>query len=258
MQNRNQIATKEDLPNAMPIAQLEESFARVTKGYTVRIVKTTYTTPFQRGKALYDAFEWLVSEIQRVEGSAETKATPAPPLSTLPNPCSPDNLEKTLNAWVERADADTDLPYEIFMQQFTDVALPSWDHYTHVRLAYLVLFIHGRQKGKNSIFDGIERYIARSTQTRGHAFHFTMSYFWIQMPSQGPRRTSSTTTLTNEDPARTFPHFLLTNPFLARSLRTAFHLYANVATPDPRPPTPDLFLPTPTQAPSPALVLLGR
>ncbi|KAJ7062154.1 ADP-ribosylation factor [Mycena amicta] len=242
------IATKQDLPAAMPIAKLEESFARVTEGYSVRIVQTTDTMPFRKGEALYDAFEWLVGEIERgsdapgvqVGVNVETKAAVPPlALSTLPksesDPRSPDNLEKTLNIWVERADADADLPSEVFLQQFADAALPSWDHYTHVRLAYLVLSIHGRQKGKNMIFDGIERYIAHSAQTRGRrAFHFTMTYFWIQMVHFGMERvrlesafsskdmesTSSSTTSTlgtNEDPdpARSFPHFLLTNPFLA-------------------------------------------
>ncbi|KAF8143106.1 hypothetical protein K438DRAFT_1939562 [Mycena galopus ATCC 62051] len=31
------------------------------------------------------------------------------------------------------------------------------------------------------IFDGLEKYIANSDETRGRTFHVTMSYFWIQM-----------------------------------------------------------------------------
>ena len=38
------------------------------------------------------------------------------------------------------------------------------------------------------IFDGIERYIAKSsTQTRGRTFHTTMTYFWIQIVHFGIR-----------------------------------------------------------------------
>jgi hypothetical protein len=37
------------------------------------------------------------------------------------------------------------------------------------------------------IFDGIEQYIAKSTQTRGRTFHITMTYFWIQIVHFGIR-----------------------------------------------------------------------
>lgn len=35
--------------------------------------------------------------------------------------------------------------------------------------------------GKNMIFEGIEKYIANSQQTKGRSFHLPMTYFWIQI-----------------------------------------------------------------------------
>jgi hypothetical protein len=37
------------------------------------------------------------------------------------------------------------------------------------------------------IFDGIERYIAQSPDTRGRTFHISMTYFWIQLVHFGIR-----------------------------------------------------------------------
>jgi hypothetical protein len=120
----------------------------------------------------------------------------------------------------------------------------------------LLLTIHGRQKGritacdsigrsaersagKNLIFDGLEKYIAQSEQTRGRTFHVTLTYFWIQMvhfgissmpPLEGVSApdTSSVQTLVagekpddkptsreDEKPNDHFVRFLLTNPHLA-------------------------------------------
>ena len=83
--------------------------------------------------------------------------------------------------------------------------------------------------GKNMIFDGIQHYITHSPNTNGRKFHFTMTYFWIQMVHFGMERArlnaatasgtpaSSTATLTNDvpEPAKAFADFLLTNPFVA-------------------------------------------
>lgn len=67
------------------------------------------------------------------------------------------------------------------------------------------------------IFDGIQKYIANSTQTTGRAFHITMTYFWIQIvhyaiasmpaPSSLPVASDKNTT-----PADNFSLFLVMNP----------------------------------------------
>jgi hypothetical protein len=37
----------------------------------------------------------------------------------------------------------------LFLKQFFNLELPSWDHYTHVRLAFVILTVFGRQKGQH-------------------------------------------------------------------------------------------------------------
>ena len=83
------------------------------------------------------------------------------------------------------------------------------------------------------IFDGIERYIAKSTQTRGRTFHMTMTYFWIQIVHFGirsmppmyslPSPTDSSSTLVEEAVQKTealspslddFSAFLMLNPYV--------------------------------------------
>ncbi|KAF7303599.1 Peroxidase [Mycena indigotica] len=224
------IATKKELPNAMPLPELEQIFAQAVAGRATRLASTTTTEPFRKGEALYEAFEWLIGEIRSVQaGRSPTDLEPGhpPALETLPDPRAPEHLDKLLNSWVERADAGADESSKQFLQQFADVNLPAWDHYMHIQIAYVVLSVHGRQKGKNMIFDGIEHYIAQSSRTNGRTFHFTMTYFWIQMVHFGLERvrlfrrksqaadSDSIVTLTDDDPIKLFPFFLLTNPFLA-------------------------------------------
>lgn len=78
--------------------------------------------------------------------------------------------------------------------------------------------------GKNMIFDGIEKYIRESPQTRGRTFHVTMTYFWIQIVHLGIQKIShsassalseqsaveNSTTSTDQ-----FGFFLLLNPYVA-------------------------------------------
>lgn len=79
------------------------------------------------------------------------------------------------------------------------------------------------------IFEGIERYIAQSAQTRGRTFHVSMTYFWIQIVHFGIRSTppladsdadsdlgaSMPGDEKDGDVGDDFPRFLLLNPFVA-------------------------------------------
>jgi hypothetical protein len=80
------------------------------------------------------------------------------------------------------------------------------------------------------IFDGLERYIAQSEQTRGRTFHVTMTYFWIQMVHFGIRSMPSTpaldgistsetsslhTLVEDEKSGDDFARFLIINPGVA-------------------------------------------
>ncbi|KAF9009859.1 P-loop containing nucleoside triphosphate hydrolase protein [Hymenopellis radicata] len=74
----------------------------------------------------------------------------------------------TLSSWLART--ETDVPALEFLEQFQNITLSSWDHYTHIRIAYVILTTFGRQTGKNMIFDGIERFIAQSPLSNGRKF----------------------------------------------------------------------------------------
>ena len=63
-------------------------------------------------------------------------------------------LAKRLEEWVERAERDS-TPEE-FITQFHNYSLPSWDHYTHVRIAYVILTMYGRSKGPEYFIQSLE------------------------------------------------------------------------------------------------------
>lgn len=99
-------------------------------------------------------------------------------------------LETQLEEWLARPDE----PDEVFLSQLADYTLDSWDHYTHLRIAYIMLRKHGRREGMSRIFSGIKAFIENSprtrrsagvgadgTPTRGTTFHETMTYFWTHM-----------------------------------------------------------------------------
>ncbi|KAJ7650893.1 ADP-ribosylation factor [Roridomyces roridus] len=217
------IATKYDMPNRIAIDELRAQFEPVSKGSPVR-----FTTSSLKDGVSEDALTWLLEHIQAVRAGSLIAPPPLPGLR------SASALEAKLDEWLSYAENDSS-PTE-FLRQFDSLSLPKWDHYTHVRLAYVILTTHGRQKGKNMIFDGIEKYIAQSEQTRGRTFHVTMTYFWIQMVHFGIRSmpppvadsdaSSLQTLVADEEPkakvsndwapnADDFPRFLLLNPFVA-------------------------------------------
>jgi hypothetical protein len=96
-------------------------------------------------------------------------------------------LELQLEEWLTRAD---DIP-DAFLSKLRDYSLDSWDHYTHLRIAYLLLTRYGRRDGMALIFRDIKAFIDNSprtkrgvsmgTETRGTTFHETMTYFWTHM-----------------------------------------------------------------------------
>ena len=97
-------------------------------------------------------------------------------------------MESQLEEWLSREDE----PAEVFLDQLRDYTLDSWDHYTHLRIAYLLLSMHGRREGMQLIFRDIKSFIENSPRTRrggtsdaaanrGTTFHETMTYFWVHM-----------------------------------------------------------------------------
>ncbi|KAJ7720274.1 ADP-ribosylation factor [Mycena maculata] len=223
------LATKQDMANPMSVDQIRTRCAKVTEGSPIFVLGTTLKDSVPEG-AFPEAFGWLLTQIENIRAGKPSQSAPAP---VIPDPRSATALETKLNEWLLRAESDSS-PDE-FLRQFETISLPAWDHYTHIRIAYLLLTVYGRQKGKNMIFDGIEKYISQSEQTRGRTFHVTMTYFWIQMVHFGIRsmppaplfdtasmsEASSMQTLVEVEkvPPETsdddFLRFLLLNPFVA-------------------------------------------
>ncbi|KAJ7768521.1 ADP-ribosylation factor [Mycena metata] len=215
------LATKQDAPNAMTLDEIRITVAPAIRGRNAFSAGMSLTQSFTEGP-IPDAFGWLLTALENA--SKMTPTALAVPKSAIAR--NPSNLEERLPGWLARAENDS--PAADFLQQFEAINLPAWDHYTHIRIAYLLLTQFGRQKGKDKIFQGIEKYIASSSQTRGRTFHVTMTYFWIQIVHFGIR---STPPLIHSDadsdlgarisePEESiehddFPRFLLLNPFVA-------------------------------------------
>lgn len=83
-------------------------------------------------------------------------------------------MEISQNQIVELNDDD-------FLNAFESCTLPDWSHKTHLRMAFTYLNRYDRRTAVNKIFDGIKKFIAISPTARKTTFHFTMTYFWIQM-----------------------------------------------------------------------------
>ncbi|KAJ7111168.1 ADP-ribosylation factor [Mycena crocata] len=213
------ISTKQDFPNPIPLEKIRAQFASVVSNSPIFVLGYAPTQSLTVGE-VPESFGWLMDAIERTKAGMPAPSAPGA-AGTSPDPRSAAALESKLDAWLDRATKDSS-PEE-FLRQFGAFSLPAWDHYTHIRVAYLLLTIYGRQKGKDMIFDGIEKYIAQSEQTRGRTFHVTMTYFWIQMVHFGIQSMpppvldsssdgSTVQTLVGEDE---FARFLLLNPFVA-------------------------------------------
>ncbi|KAK4443527.1 ADP-ribosylation factor family-domain-containing protein [Podospora aff. communis PSN243] len=214
------LANKIDLlPDCKVPETFRAEFEKLLKGRRFAYFETC----FQDYTGLEEAFTWLKNEI-----SPEAKPTPAPekkPVEhVLSDMRSPAALSAKLETWLERAETDPTSADEL-VEQLEALDLPSWDHYTHLRLAYILLLKHGRRIGKDKIFDGFKSYIDKSGKVHGKSFHMTMTYFWVQMVHLGlagmQDRNSHTLKADSkeEDDSGSlleddFAHFLAVNPYL--------------------------------------------
>ncbi|KAK0194876.1 ADP-ribosylation factor [Armillaria mellea] len=195
------LATKQDLPGAMSVDEIRVKFARAISGRNALIFGAALAQP-DPSAALSPAFEWFITAIEAPSATSPSK----PPPGTLGSP-DPLELDKKLSAWLART--ETDPPPDEFITQFLSANLSTWDHYTHIRIAYVILTTYGRQKGKDMILDGIKNIIARSPIASGRTYHVTMSYFWIQlvhlgirnMPPSGASNASDITLVDSVEPS---------------------------------------------------------
>ncbi len=99
-----------------------------------------------------------------------------------------------------------------FLAELADYTLDNWDHYTHLRIAFVLLQKHGRREGMKLIFEGIKKFIENSPRTRrsgisnemrentrGTTFHETMTYFWVHMVHYAIESTKITAAATGNE-----------------------------------------------------------
>ncbi|GFR46884.1 hypothetical protein Agub_g8525 [Astrephomene gubernaculifera] len=119
----------------------------------------------------------------------------------------PDVLER----WLQVEDE----PDEEFLRKLEKFSLDSWDHRTHLRIAWLYLTRLGRREGLRRIHASIRAFIQHSPLTRrrtgsGSTYHETMTYFWSHMV-----HFAIASQKTPEGATPDFRLFLLLNPQLS-------------------------------------------
>ena len=154
------LANKSDKPNAMSLDEMRINFSKAVSGHITSIFRTTLTSDINptvpnQVTGLPEAFDWLLLALEISKNAAATRlASTTKPItidtkSLLPDPRSSNTLSQKLESWLTRT--ETDFPPEEFLAKFQSFTLPSWDHYTHIRIAYVMLTKYGRKDGKRSL-----------------------------------------------------------------------------------------------------------
>ncbi|KAI9000249.1 hypothetical protein BC832DRAFT_541389 [Gaertneriomyces semiglobifer] len=180
------LGNKSDMPATMSLADVLDSVKDIAKGRVFTIFPVSAFT----SEGLQNAFHWLGGVLNQKAGLSGDQ------------PLLPSTTSK-IDSWLKRQDEADDT----FINQLEDFTLPYWDHYAHLRIAYIYLTTYGRRKGKDMIFSRIENFIRNSSRTTGKTFSITLTYFWIQMMDWAIKTTP-------QEP-KSFHLVLAMNPFLA-------------------------------------------
>jgi GTPase SAR1 family protein len=70
---------------------------------------------------------------------------------------------------------------EHFIAALADCSLTTWDHLTHIRIAWIFIRRYGLEQGFKAIEESISHYIQHGGRTDGKSFHPTMTRFWCHM-----------------------------------------------------------------------------
>eukprot|EP01112_Ceratiomyxa_fruticulosa_P008993 TRINITY_DN2339_c0_g3_i2.p1 TRINITY_DN2339_c0_g3~~TRINITY_DN2339_c0_g3_i2.p1 ORF type:complete len:546 (-),score=82.30 TRINITY_DN2339_c0_g3_i2:154-1791(-) len=114
------------------------------------------------------------------DNAGESSGEPKLEKLTISSPPSTSASGESSTTSVTEID-ENQLSDDEFLHKFSDYTLQSWDHKAHLRIGWLYLTKYGRREGSKKIFTGIENFIAKSPIPRKTTFHFTMTYFWVQM-----------------------------------------------------------------------------
>ncbi|RYH31103.1 GTP-binding protein [archaeon] len=86
-------------------------------------------------------------------------------------------VEAMKASWLERED-ETD---EMFLEHILDGTSEVWDHYVHIRLAYVYVTMYGVKQGFELVSCAIKTYL--DMKAGKQSFHATMTNFWCHMLS---------------------------------------------------------------------------
>ena len=201
------LVTKQDVEGAMSPGEVEDLLELSKYRTSGRAVRCVGSSCYRRD-ALLEDMQWLSETALQVrhttpafvEGGGGSRASVVDEEGQ--------RMEALLSEWLHRIDESDD----DFLGKLYDCSLESWDHRTHLRIAWLLLGRLGRREGMNKTFESIKHFIETSPRTRGregrgNSFHETMTYFWVHMVDFSMRST--------HNPSHTFQTFLLMNPHLA-------------------------------------------
>lgn len=123
---------------------------------------------------LWEAMHWMAEAMDRFRKSPTRLRKAAQGTSH-----ADDGEEPLLTQWLKVQDG----PDEEFLKSLEDFTLDSWDHRTHLRIAWLYMTRLGRRQGMSMIFKSIRAFIENSPRTkrasgRGTTFHATLTYVW--------------------------------------------------------------------------------
>jgi small GTP-binding protein len=106
------------------------------------------------------------------------------PIQQLVQDHDQQKLDLVWKDWLSSSlnDSDTREKNYSFLQQLYHYNLPKWDHYTHIRIAYLLIAKYGLEDGFANVEKVLSEYIEKNTiQTNGKTFHLTMTRFWCHL-----------------------------------------------------------------------------
>lgn len=104
-----------------------------------------------------------------------SKSNTVPLAHSIPPPVPGPSISNL--SWAERPD----VPEDEFLNLLSSYQLDIWDHYTHVRIAWVLINKHGLREGFERVEAAIRGFIENSPRTDARSFHATMTRFWCHM-----------------------------------------------------------------------------
>jgi hypothetical protein len=145
------LANKQDLPKVMTPVEIKTRFDKALRNVVHEVFPVSARQPLAMS-GLPEAFNWLGDALKNGLTNTSNPVKVSSPTQAVQPRSSPSPLSEKFESILKRSAVDDDTDPHEFLDQFHNVSLPGWDHYVHIRLAFLILTIYGRQTGKKIIF----------------------------------------------------------------------------------------------------------